>query len=284
SATTPVDDETNSNKSESDEDDGGIVMNPAAVSKTVTIIADDDVKELNSSDPVVRLISTNARRFQIALLLLCDASTHDPALLSTSRLQFLKSVGNALGWEQVCAHDVSPSRCFRDLAGMVSEGGVTRDGGIQGRPGDGGPVNAFLWWLVREEGGGEEGVVHVLKRVVEAVEGRLEGLSGEVEGKVVKRVKELVDGKGVGSHVGTSGEYVSPGDVEKVFKSVFANGDDVVQRLFWDEKRRFVKEFGKEDYVTGLIETEAVEGHVFDMECFWKVTRLYRDYYGVGGL
>ncbi|KAI8616868.1 hypothetical protein BC830DRAFT_163439 [Chytriomyces sp. MP71] len=95
------------------------------------------------------LIEKHSKRFQTSQFLLCDASSLDPNLLTVPRLQLLKSIGDLMAWEQMCAHDVSTSRLSRDIASLLWYGAAGKvDGDVVGEldfiSKDG---NGFVFWL-----------------------------------------------------------------------------------------------------------------------------------------
>ncbi|TPX31739.1 hydroxymethylglutaryl-CoA reductase (NADPH) [Synchytrium microbalum] len=83
------------------------------------------------------LMTIHGKRFQVTLLLLCDAVSLGPRATTAPVLHFLRKLGGYLEWEQARSHDISPSRLERDvLALKTPETAMTTPA-----------ANGFIAWL-----------------------------------------------------------------------------------------------------------------------------------------
>ncbi|KAI9328795.1 hydroxymethylglutaryl-CoA reductase [Obelidium mucronatum] len=215
---------------------------------TTTLPTDETVRALFA------VIERQSKRFQTSQFLLCDASSHDPNLLTVPRLRLLKSIGDLMAWEQMCAHDICASRLGRDLAALLgslngdelSGAGVelehvTKDG------------NGFVFWLQRTLG--DEEVRRVLGDAVEA--------SGADAG-IVSWIRGSSDGA----------EFVPTR--KQVQEAVLAVDLHAVLRSQIEE---FVKVSSKEEALVKLIQEEGLE--IYNKDTLLGISWLYRQYYGV---
>ncbi|KAI9336232.1 hypothetical protein DFJ73DRAFT_790615 [Zopfochytrium polystomum] len=200
------------------------------------------------------LMSVNARRFQCALLLLCDASSFDPLLLTPARARIglVRDLAALLEWEQLCAHDLSEPRLRRDLAALARDRAVTRSAGLE--PGAG-PLSAFLFWLVEVR---RRSVADVLASVAAAIGDDSEAATGA-------RV------------AGGADDAAAAATVERVLSGVSLHA------VFRDEMREFLRYASRNAELSRLTQTDVVVG-LFGADCFSKVTSLYREYYEVAHL
>ncbi|KAJ3112730.1 hypothetical protein HDU96_004218 [Phlyctochytrium bullatum] len=261
---------------------------------------------------VAAVMTAHARRFQVSVFLLCDASTLDPSVLQTRGcVDLLRSVGSKLEWEQTCAHDLSPSRLARDLAvALVGRNGAAAVGGfpgisITGALGDprGSVVNGFLAWLgarlgFKETGGhavrADGGLAYVSARLVKGVEGAVapedeavvallkraagEEASGEVPA-VKSVVKFLLRGVEAGE-IGWLHRVLKP-EVDEFLATVGTHGVGN-----W----RVVGAAPGGAAAAGLFAADKASSQqqgldaLFGPRTLEKVTALYREYYEVTGL
>ncbi|KAJ3014794.1 UNVERIFIED_CONTAM: hypothetical protein HDU68_000128 [Siphonaria sp. JEL0065] len=197
------------------------------------------------------VIEKQSKRFQTSQFLLCDASSHDPNLLTVPRLRLLKAIGDLMAWEQMTAHDVCKSRLARDLVavlfvGVEEVGGadvelehVTKDG------------NGFVFWLQRTLGN-------------EGIRALIAGAVADKGGDSV--VVEWIRGSDVAvPSKKTVHEAVSSINLHIVLKS------QIVE---------FVQVSSKEEELVKLIQEE--EGlKIYNKETLLGISWLYRQYYGV---
>ncbi|TPX48149.1 hydroxymethylglutaryl-CoA reductase (NADPH) [Synchytrium endobioticum] len=82
------------------------------------------------------LMAIHGKRFQVTLLLLCDAVSFGPRSVNATVLRFLRKLGGYLEWEQARAHDISPRRLHRDLQALKSPQRISCPA-----------ANGFIAWL-----------------------------------------------------------------------------------------------------------------------------------------
>ncbi|KAJ3405770.1 hydroxymethylglutaryl-CoA reductase (NADPH) [Chytriomyces confervae] len=199
------------------------------------------------------LIEKHSRRFQTSLFLLCDASSHDQNLLTAPRLQLLKSVGDLMAWEQMCAHDVSTARLARDLASLLyysvrADGPhvemeldfVSKDG------------NGFVFWLLNTVG--EAGIRGIVTDELER---------SSTSTAVLEWLKDSTQEDGI------SGKR----DLEVAFRSINLHS------LFRTHILEYIQIVSKERDIVKVIDESGME--IFNKDTLLLVTRLYRQYYDV---
>ncbi|KAJ3070678.1 hypothetical protein HDU98_006302 [Podochytrium sp. JEL0797] len=215
------------------------------VTSHIPASADETVRALFS------LIEKQSKRFQTSQFLLCDTSSHDPNLLTAPRLRLLKSIGDLMAWEQMCAHDVCESRMGRDLAAYLVSmaGGVVVDGDVELEhvTKDG---NGFVFWLGRTMGGEE--IVKVLAGAMEE-----KGVDGDVVGWL-RGSMEVVPSR------------------KQVQEAVLALDLHVVLR---EQIVEFVQVSSKQEALVKMIQEDGLE--IFKQDTLLKISRLYQQYYGV---
>ncbi|KAJ3174675.1 hypothetical protein HK101_010860 [Irineochytrium annulatum] len=228
---------------------------------------------------VCSIMASHARRFQVRNFLLCDASTFDVNVLASPlhgaigdgqrngqryhtrrRIDLLATVGADLEWEQTCAHDLSPGRLGRDLAGALVRG-VSMSGAL----GEPGVVNGFLIWLGVKLAGDSEvgprgGIEHIARRLVDGASGRLKDVVVAVSG-------------------GREAEGISAGEAESLLRESKMD----LHAAFAAEIKEFLITMSRTAHVAALLESDPI-GDVFGKDIFVKVTALYREYYGVARL
>ncbi|KAJ3215739.1 hypothetical protein HDU67_010377 [Dinochytrium kinnereticum] len=254
---------------------------------------------------VTAIMSAHARRFQVSVFLLCDASTLDPSLLQTiggshtppppppsrsrstcAGVDLLRSLGARLEWEQTCAHDLSPPRLARDLGvAFAGFGGVS----ITGALGDerGGVVNGFLVWLGARLGGGmgDGGIAAISARLSQWFDEN----GGDVSPAVVSVMRK------VAGH-DTACDAVRPAEVESALLKARSPVDGLVSfhSAFLPEIREFLGTVGEASVRLSIFAEEEGRGlgakgisgldALFGPKALEKVTTLYREYYGVSEL
>ncbi|ORY50258.1 substrate-binding domain of hmg-CoA reductase [Rhizoclosmatium globosum] len=231
---------------ESGSDDEPLMLKGENKKPQMPLTADQTLRTLYA------LIEKQSKRFQTAQFLLCDTSSHDPNLLPAPRLRLLKSIGDLMAWEQMCAHDICASRLGRDLAAaLVSFNGdvsIGEDAELEHVTKDG---NGFVFWLtatLTEEG-------------------------------VKSKLADSMESKGVDAAVIAWVKGQKGGDVpskKQVLESVLALD---LHELLRDQIFEFVKVSSKEEAVVKLIQEESLE--IFHKDTLLGISNLYRQYYGV---
>ncbi|KAJ3014370.1 UNVERIFIED_CONTAM: hypothetical protein HDU68_000308 [Siphonaria sp. JEL0065] len=215
---------------------------------SVTASANETMRALHT------VIEKQSKRFQTSQFLLCDASSHDPNLLTVPRLRLLKAIGDLMAWEQMTAHDVCKSRLARDLVAVLFVGEVVgSDVELEHVTKDG---NGFVFWLQRTLG--NEGIRALIADAVAEKGGDF---------AVVEWIRGVVaseDGTATPSKKAIQ-EAVSSIDLHVVLKS------QIIE---------FVQVSSKEEELVKLIQEE--EGlKIYNKETLLGISWLYRQYYGV---
>ncbi|KAJ3133042.1 hypothetical protein HK100_004726 [Physocladia obscura] len=254
-------DDTTLSSSEDDTDDEPLTIgkkDAVATAVQPPEDADEVIKDLHI------IIHKQSRRFQTALFLLCDASSHDPNLLTPPRLRLLKSLGDLMAWEQMCAHDISKSRLARDIAALVyssSSSVASDDNGtlleLEYAIKDG---NAFLYWLTRTIG--QESINKILAAALASL--------GSTDATTIRVAAWLHN---------NDGEYSETSEISRnnVLAAVLQLD---LHTVFKTEIAGFLSVSSKEGALVKTIQEEAAL-EIFNKDTLLGITRLYRGYYGV---
>ncbi|ORX78859.1 hypothetical protein BCR32DRAFT_206402 [Anaeromyces robustus] len=92
-----------------------------------------------------RFLPIHSKRFQVTMVLLCNAISFDPTLINSRRIKFLLALGSYLEWELAKDHDLG--RLGRDLLLIQNQNKkVSHDGSIGN-----GITNSFIIWKEMRE-------------------------------------------------------------------------------------------------------------------------------------
>jgi len=102
-----------------------------------------------------RFIPIYAKRFQVTMILLCNAISFDPTLINSRRIKFLLTLGSYLEWELAKDHDLG--RLGRDLMLIQNQNQkLSHDGSIGN-----GITNSFIIWKeMREKTNPKQNMFH----------------------------------------------------------------------------------------------------------------------------
>jgi len=102
-----------------------------------------------------RFIPVYSKRFQVTMILLCNAISVDPTLINSRRIKFLLTLGSYLEWELAKDHDLG--RLGRDLMLIQNQNKkLSHDGNIGN-----GITNSFIIWKeMREKTSPKQNMFH----------------------------------------------------------------------------------------------------------------------------
>jgi len=102
-----------------------------------------------------RFIPIYAKKFQVTMILLCNAISFDPTLINSRRIKFLLTLGSYLEWELAKDHDLG--RLGRDLMLIQNHNKkISHDGSIGN-----GITNSFIIWKeMREKTNPKQNMFH----------------------------------------------------------------------------------------------------------------------------